>query len=149
MKRYATVAIAALAAPAAAGAMFIAASGTAYASTTHATHDVRPPAVTKVAHKPAPKPASLDCTASMSNSTPSDHTTTYVDVSTAKGADVTAVAYYQGGPQTQTATANRRGAASIGYAVGKATPGKTVNVKVTVSSGRSHGSCSTSFTPQR
>ena len=147
MKRYATVAIAALATPVAAGAMFIAASGTANASTIH--HTSRPVAVTKPAPKPAPRPASLDCTASMSNSTPNDHTTTYVDVSTAKGADVTAVAYYQGGPQTQTATANLRGAASIGYAVGKATPGKTVNVTVTVSSGRSHGSCSTSFTPQR
>lgn len=136
MKRYATVAIAALAAP----AMFIAASGTANASTTHAVTT----AVVKAA-----QPGGLDCQASMSNSKPKDNTTTYVNVSTKKDAEVTTVAYYRSGKQEQTTTANSRGVAKVGYAVGNAAPGARVNVTVTVTSGRSHASCSTSFTPQK
>ena len=139
MKRYATVAIAALAAPAAAGAMFIAASGTAVASTTQA--------VTTAAVIQAAQPGGLDCQAWMSNNEPEDHTTTYVDVSTPKGAQVTTVAHYLTGNQERTTTANSHGKAAVSYAVGDAKPGARVNVTVTVASGRRHGSCSTSFTP--
>jgi hypothetical protein len=142
MKRYVTAAIAALAAPAAAGAMFFATSGTAAAATT--TQAVTTAAVVKAA-----PPAGLSCNASMSNSTPRDHTTTYVNVTTAKGAKVTTVAYSKTGNQAKTTTANVRGTARVGYAVGNATPGVRVNVTVTVTSGRSHSSCSTSYTPQR
>ena len=141
MKRYVTGAIAALAAPAAAGAMFLATSGTAAASTTTV--------VTTAAVVKAAPSASLSCNVSMSNSRPKDHTTTYVNVTTAKGAKVTTVAYSRTGNQEQTTTANARGTARVGYAVGNATPGQRVNVTVTVTSGRSHSSCSTSYTPQR
>jgi hypothetical protein len=141
MKRYVTGAIAALAAPAAAGAMFLATSGPAAASTTPA---VTTAAVTKAAH-----PAGLYCHVSMSNSRPKDRTTTYVDVRTVKGAKVTTVAHFRTGNQVRTTTANSRGIATVRYAVGNAAPGTLVNVTVTVTSGRSHGSGSTSFTPQR
>jgi hypothetical protein len=141
MKRYVTGAIAALAAPAAAGAMFFATSGTAAASTTQI--------VTTAAVIKAAPPAGLSCSAYMSNSRPKDHTTTYVNVNTVKGAQVTTVAHFRTGNQEQTTTANARGTAKVGYAIGNATPGEQVNVTVTVTSGRSHSSCSTSFTAQR
>ena len=141
MKRYVTGAIAALAAPAAAGAMFLATSGTAAASTTTV--------VTTAAVVKAAPSVGLSCNASMSNSRPKDHTTTYVNVNTARGAKVTTVAYSRTGNQEKTTTANARGTATVGYAVGNATPGERVNVTVTVTSGRSHSSCSTSYTPQR
>jgi hypothetical protein len=136
MKRYVSGTIAALAAPAAAGALFLAPSATAAASTTAASTTAAPA-------------AALQCQASVSNTRPKDHTTTYVTVSTAKGATVTTVAHYKAGIEVGTATANARGKATIGYAVGTAAPGSRVNVTVTVTSGRSHGSCSTSFIPQR
>jgi len=48
-----------------------------------------------------------------------------------------------------TGTANAEGNAKIRYYISGATPGYRVNVSVTVTSGRSRGTCSTSFTPRR
>jgi hypothetical protein len=128
MKRYVRGALVTLAAPVAAGAIFMAPTATAAVAT------------------PA---ARLSCHASMSNSKPKDHTTTYVNVSTVKDAGVTTVARFKTSNRTHTGKANAKGNATIGYAVSSATPGYQVNVSVTVTSGKSHGSCSTSFTPQK
>jgi hypothetical protein len=129
MKRYATRTFAMLAAPAAAGALLVA------------------PATAAVAATKPPK-APLACTASVSNSRQHGNSTVYVDVSTSRGASVTAVARYKTGPVRETGTANARGNAQLGYSVGRAASGYRVNVNVTVASGRSSGSCSTSFIPR-
>ncbi len=131
MKGYLRGALVALAAPAVAGAMFMAPSATAAVATTAA---------------PA---AALRCHASMSNSRPKDYTTTYVNVSTVRYAGVTTVAHYKTVNRKHTGKANAKGNAKIGYYISGAKPGYRVNVSVTVTSGRSHGSCSTSFTPHK
>jgi hypothetical protein len=131
MKRYVTATLAALAAPAAAGTMFMASPATAAVATTAA---------------PA---AALRCHASMSNSRPKDYTTTYVNVSSVRYAGVTTVAHYKTVNTKHTGKANAKGNANIGYYISGATPGYRVNVNVTVTSGRSRGTCSTSFIPHR
>jgi hypothetical protein len=128
MKRYVRGALVTLVAPAAAGAIFMA------------------PTATAAVAAPA---AMLSCHASMSNSKPKEHTTTYVNVSTVKYAGVTTVAHFKTSNRTHTGKADAKGNATIGYAVSSATPGYRVNVNVTVTSGKSHGSCSTSFIPQK
>ncbi|MBV9793398.1 MAG: hypothetical protein JO016_05595 [Actinobacteria bacterium] len=87
--------------------------------------------------------------ARVSNSRPRDRSTEYIEVTTAKGAKVTAVAHFRTGPQTRTATANSRGDATLAYAVGHATPGDRVVVTVTATSGQDHAVTLTYFTPQR
>ena len=87
--------------------------------------------------------------ARVSNSRPKDRSTEYIEVTTAKGAKVTAVAHFRNGTETRTATANSRGDAVLAYAVGHATPGDRVVVTVTATSGHSHAVTSTYFTPQR
>jgi hypothetical protein len=134
MKRYMRGALVTLATPAAAGAIFVA---PAAFTTPTATAAVTAPAF------------GLSCRASMSNSKPKDRTTTYVNVSTAKNADVTAVAHFKTTNRTHSAKADAKGTAKIGYAVASATPGKPVKVDVTVTSGKSSKTCSTSFTPQK
>ena len=96
MKRCLRRALVALAAPAVAGAMFIAPSATAAVATTAA---------------PA---AALRCHASMSNSRPKDHTTTFVNVSTVKNAGVITVAHYKTGNTRHTGRANGKGNAKFG-----------------------------------
>jgi hypothetical protein len=127
MKRYAKGALVTLAAPAA-GAIFLALTATAA---------VAAPAAT------------LSCHASMSNSKPKDHTTTYVSVSTVKDASVATVAHFKTSNRAHADKADAKGNAKIGYAVSTATPGHPVTVSVTVTSGKSHSNCSTSFTPQK
>ena len=131
MKRYARGTLAALAAPLAAAAMFMA-----------------PPATAAVATTAAPA-AALRCHASMSNSRPKDYTTIYVDVGTVRYAGVTTIAHYKTVNRKHTGKANGKGNAKIGYYISGATPGYRVNVRVTVTSGRSRGTCSTSFIPHR
>jgi len=131
MRRYARGTLVALVAPAAAGAMFMA-----------------PPATAAVAMGAAPA-AALRCHASMSNSRPKDYTTIYVDVGTVRYAGVTTVAHYKTVNRKHTGKANAEGNAKIGYYISGATPGYRVNVSVTVTSGSSRGTCSTSFTPHR
>jgi hypothetical protein len=134
MKRYVRGALVTLAAPAAAGAIFMAPMA------------FMAPTATAAVATPA---ARLSCHASMSNSKPKGHTTTYVNVSTVKNADVATVAHFKTSSRTHTGKADAKGNAKIGYAVSSATPGYQVNVSVTVTSGKSHSSCSTSFTPQK
>ena len=134
MKRFATRTFAALAAPAAAGALLLAPPASAATA-----------AVTRTA---APT-ATLRCHASMSNSRPKDYTTIYVNVSTVRYAGVATVAHYKTVNRQHTGQANVHGSASIRYYISGATPGYRVNVSVTVWSGRSRGACSTSFIPHR
>jgi hypothetical protein len=131
MKRHVRGILAALAAPAAAGAMFIASPATAAVATTAA------PAV-------APR-----CHASMSNSRPKDYTTIYVNVGTVRYAAITTVAHYKTVNRKHAGKANARGNAAIRYYISGATSSYRVTVSVTVTSGRSRGTCSTSFIPHR
>ena len=131
MKRHVRGILAALVAPAAAGAMFIAS-----------------PAATAVATTAAPA-AALLCHASMSNSRPQDYTTIYVNVSTVRYAAITTVAHYKTVNRKHTGQANGGGKAAIRYYISGATPGRWVTVNITVTSGRSRGPCSTSFLPHR
>ena len=110
--------------------------------------NVAPPSTSAPVTSPPPQPASLTCTASMSNSAPSDNTTDDVSVQTSAGASVTATAHYKSTNTTHSGTANGSGQASIPFDIGRATIGYTVKVDVTVSSGSATASCSTSFTPQ-
>ena len=127
MKRHLRGALAALVAPAAAAAMFMASPATAAVATTQA----------------------LRCHASMSNSRPKDYTTIYVNVGTVRYAGVTTVAHYKTVNRKHTGKANAEGNAKIRYYISGATPGYRVNVSVTVISGSSRGTCSTSFIPHR
>ena len=127
MKRHLRGALAALVAPAAAAAMFMASPATAAVATTPA----------------------LRCHASMSNSRPKDYTTIYVNVGTVRYAGVTTVAHYKTVNRKHTGEANAEGNAKIRYYISGATPGYRVNVSVTVTSGSSRGTCSTSFIPHR
>ncbi len=131
MKRYVRQTLVALAAPAAAGAMYMASPATVASAATAA---------------PA---AALRCHASMTNSRPKDYTTTYVNVSTIRYANVTTVAHYKTVNRKHTDMANAMGNAKIGYSISDAAPGYQVNVSVTVTSGMSRASCSTSFIPHR
>jgi hypothetical protein len=131
MKRHVRGILTALAAPAAAGAMFIASPATAAVATT------------------AVPAAALPCHASMSNSRPEDYTTIYVNVSTVRYAAITTVAHYKTVNRKHTGQANAGGNAAIRYYISGATPGRWVTVSVTVTSGRSRGTCSTSFLPHR
>lgn len=127
MKRYVAGALVALAAPAA-GAVLIASPATAAVSAPAAT-------------------AALRCHASMSNSRPKDYTTIYVNVGTVRYANITTVAHYKTVNREHTGKANAEGNAKISYYISGATPGYRVKVSVTVTSGRSRGTCSTSFIP--
>lgn len=98
---------------------------------------------------PATPAAALRCHASISNSRPRDYTTIYVNVGTVRYASVSTVAHYRTVNTKHTGKANAKGNAKIGYYISGATPGYRVNVSVSVASGRSHGSCSTSFIPHR
>ena len=122
--------LAALAAPAAAGALFIASPATAAVATT------------------APA-AALRCHASMSNSRPKDYTTIDVNVGTVRYAAITTVAHYKTLNREHSGKANAGGNAAIAYYISGATSGYQVTVSVTVTSGRSRGTCSTSFIPHR
>jgi hypothetical protein len=87
--------------------------------------------------------------AKVSTSRPRDRSIEYIEVNTAKGAKVTAVAHFRNGTETRIATASSRGDAILAYAVGNATPGYRVIVTVTATSGHNHAVTSTYFTPQR
>ena len=130
MKHYVRGTLVALVAPAAAGAMFMASPATAAVAITAA-------------------PAALRCHASMSNSRPKDYTTIYVNVGTVRYAGVTTVAHYKTVNRKHTGKANAGGNAKIRYYISGATPGYRVKVSVTVTSGSSRGTCSTSFIPHR
>jgi hypothetical protein len=140
MKRYAIAGTAVTLAATAAGAVIAASPATAAGIPAAA----RVPAAVRV-----PAAAGLWCHASMSNSHPADYTSIYVNVDTVRHASVTTVAHYRTVNRKHTGRANNRGNAKIDYYISGATPGYRVKVSVTVTSGRDHGSCSTSFTPHR
>lgn len=106
------------------------------------------PTPTTAATVPVTLRKSLSCTASMSNSAPTDYSTTDVIVHTAAGASATTTAHYKSTSTTHTGTATSSGVATIAYDISRATVGYPVTVDVTVSAGRATASCSTSFTPR-
>ena len=87
--------------------------------------------------------------AKVSTGRPRDRSIEYIEVTTAKGAKVTAVAHFRNGTETRVATASSRGDAILAYAVGNATPGYRVIVTVPATSGHDHAVTSTYFTPER
>lgn len=98
---------------------------------------------------PAPTAHGLRCTASVSRRSPADYTTVDIEVRTAAGASVTAVAHYKTTDHEETAVADGTGQATVAYYISGATPGYTVAVDVTASAGSRTARCSTSFTPVR
>lgn len=97
---------------------------------------------------PAAPAALKPCTAAVSNSHPSDYTTTDVNVRTAAAAEVFTVAHYKTVNRAYFRVAGSGGRATVAYYVSGATPGYKVVVDVTVVSGHQANSCSTSFTPK-
>jgi hypothetical protein len=98
----------------------------------------------------SPAIASLPCHASMSNSHPKEHSTTYVDVHSAAHVTVTTVAYYTKYiKHKHDGSTNAKGDAAIAYDVKDIKPGFKVVVDVRVySKTKRAGTCSTWFIPQ-
>jgi hypothetical protein len=85
----------------------------------------------------------------MSDPHPSHNQTTDVDVRTGvAGASVTATAHYKTTSTSHTASAAGGGSAVVPFDISRATYGYPVRVSVTVKSGGTSRSCSTSFTPE-
>jgi hypothetical protein len=106
-------------------------------------------ATTTPTTSPAVHPGPLACAASMSNSAPSDESTTDVIVHTGvAGASVTTTAHYKSTNTTHSGVANSSGVATVPYDIGRATAGYVVTVDVTVTAGGASATCSTSFTPR-
>jgi hypothetical protein len=98
---------------------------------------------------PSGRPATLTCSARMSNSSPTDYSTVDVIVDTGlNGASVTATAHYKTTDTTHTRAAGNNGEATIPFHIGRATVGYRVVVDVTASGAGSTRSCSTAFTPR-
>jgi hypothetical protein len=112
--------------------------------------DARPaPVTTQAPTAPRVPPTSaLSCTASMSNASPAQYSTTDVLVRTAAGATVSATAHYKSTDTTHTGTADSSGNEGFAFHISRATHGFTVEVDVQVSSGGQGAACSTSFTTQ-
>jgi hypothetical protein len=103
------------------------------------------PAATTAAAPPA---SPLTCSASVSNPSPADYSTTDVIVhSGVAGVAVTATAHYKTTDTTHQVTADSHGVADIPFRISRATPGYTVDVEVTAAAHGATRSCSTSFTP--
>ena len=84
----------------------------------------------------------------MSTSGPADYSTVDVLVTTRPGAAVSTVAHYKTTDNRKSATADGAGQATIGYYISGATPGFTVRVSVSVTSGGRTARCGTAFTPR-
>lgn len=112
-------------------------------STVQATAPPPPPPPPPSSNKPV-----LSCTATMSNSSPRQYSTTDVIVHTAPGAGVDTVAHYKTKDTQHSSSADSSGVAEIPYYISGATVGYTVEVDVTVTAAGATTNCSTSFTPQ-
>jgi hypothetical protein len=123
-----------LAAPA---ALALAACGT-----TAATPPARTVALTASAQ-------ALTCRAYMSNSRPADNTKTVVHVSTQASVKVFTVAFYKTINRAYFVRASSSGRAQVAYFISGATPGRRVEVVVTVVRGHRANTCYASFTPRR
>ena len=91
----------------------------------------------------------LSCRAHMSNAGPGDRTTTVVHVRTQASVKVFTVAFYKTVRRAYFVRAGSDGQARVPYYVSGATPGRKVEVVVTVVRRHSASTCSTSFTPRR
>ena len=92
---------------------------------------------------------SLTCRAYMSTTRPADNTTTVLRVRTQASVKVFSVAFSKTVDRAYFVRASTSGRARIAYHVSGATPGRMVDVAVTVVREHSASSCSTSFTPRR
>lgn len=112
-----------------------------------------PPATTSSAPPPPPPSTStasspLTCTAHMTNTSPTQYSTTTVVVATGvAGAQVTTTAHYKTTDTTHTGVADSAGTAEVPYKISRATIGYTVVVDVTATNAGHSATCTTSFTP--
>lgn len=90
----------------------------------------------------------LSCRAHMSNPRPGDNTTTVVHVQTQGSVKVFTVAFYKTVHRAYFVHAGSDGQARVPYYLSGATPGRKVDVTVTVVRRHSASTCSTSFTPR-
>lgn len=93
--------------------------------------------------------ARLKCRATVSDKTPKQYTDVFVRVKTAPRAKAKAVAHYKTTKTTKRDRANRKGKARMKFYISGATPGRKVDVKVTVTKKRRTNTCWTSFKPHR
>jgi hypothetical protein len=91
----------------------------------------------------------LSCRASVSKTRPADYTTTVVHVRTQASVKVFTVAFYKTVDRAYFARASIDGDARIPYYVSGATPGRKVQVVITVVRRHRAATCSTSFTPRQ
>lgn len=111
----------------------------ACASTTAPVHDATLTASTQP----------LSCQAHVSVTRPIDFTTTVVHVRTQALVRVFTVAFYKTVDRAYFVRASSSGQAQVTYHISGATPGRKVEVVVTVVRRHHASSCSTSFTPRR
>ena len=131
MKHHLRRTLAALAAPAAAGTMFMTSPATAAVATTAA---------------PA---AALRCHATMSNSRPKDYTTIYVNVGTVRYAGVTTIAHYKTVNRKHAGKGERRGKREDRL-LHQRRDARLPGERDRYGHGRQYrGTCATSFIPQR
>lgn len=107
------------------------------------------PALGAVAAASASASAPLTCSASPTSHYPIVNTKVGIRVSTTERPHIRVAAHFEGGTRVKTGTASSTGKATIWYPAGGGVPGYRVNVDVTVSLGRRHGSCTTWFTPRK
>jgi len=116
-----------------------------------------PSASTKVSSSPAlsptpttsPPPAPLTSTASVTRKHPRTGTTVGVQVSTAPGARITAVAHFEAGDSEKTARADATGLHTFWFPLASAPPGVRVIVTVLVSAHGQKRLTRVSFTPRQ
>ena len=103
-----------------------------------------------VAPVPSPSPNPVDpvCAVSMSDASPSQHTTVTANIaSNEPNATVTVTAHYKTTTSTFNGSAASDGSAAVSFNIGGATIGYQVAVDVSFGFLQGHTFCSTSFTP--
>jgi hypothetical protein len=95
-------------------------------------------------------PPTKACAVRLSTTTPAQYSTVYVYVTKVPAAvPVVSVAKYKTTSTKKTAVSNSKGAATLSYAISRATPGYKVVVNVTAQKGTQKYACSTAFTPHK
>src|ERR1700744_1556308 len=95
------------------GGVFLAVGAPALIAGMIAAPAASPTAATAAPAATVTRPPPLRVQAKVSTGRPRDRSIEYIEVTTAKGAKVTAVAHFRGGAETRTATANSRGDAIL------------------------------------
>lgn len=105
------------------------------------------PTTINVAPAPTTVTSAINCSASMSNPSPAQNSTTDVLITTAPGASLTVTAHYKSKDATHTATADGTGHASVPFDISRAAIDYTVEVDISASANGRTATCSAAFTP--